>query len=170
MAGGNERHNLIAGNVFASFHRQFAGRPCKVYPADMRVKVSNTGLYTYPDVSALCGEARFEDDERDTLLNPAVIVEVLSRSTEAYDRGEKFAHYRRVASLTEYLLIAQDRAHVEQFSRESDGRWVIADWSELDGAVEVPALGIRLSLSEVYEKVDLSGPSPRASFPPGPAE
>src|SRR5215218_3291887 len=95
MGGASERHNLIVGNVFASLHAQLRGQPCKVYSSDMRVKIDTTGLYTYPDVVALCGEARFDDEQHDTLINPNIIIEVLSKSTEGYDRGEKFAHYRR---------------------------------------------------------------------------
>ena len=113
MAGAKERHNLVTSNVSGELHARFKGRGCKVHSSDMRVKVDTTGLYTYPDVVALCGPARFEDDEQDTLVNPALIVEVLSPPTEAYDRGEKFAHYRRIASVTDYLLISPDRLRVE---------------------------------------------------------
>src|SRR5689334_16365950 len=102
-SGANEPHNLIAGNVFVELRNQTRGRNCRAYMADMRVKVSSTGMYTYPDIAALCGEPRLEDVHVDTLLNPDIIVEVLSPSTEAYDRGEKFAHYRRIESLREYV-------------------------------------------------------------------
>jgi Uma2 family endonuclease len=105
-AGASRSHNLIVGNVTGELRAQLRGRPCEVYPADMRVKVSETGLYAYPDVVVVCGEPRFEDEHLDTLLNPTVIVDVLSPSTEAYDRGEKFAQYRKLASLREYVLIA----------------------------------------------------------------
>src|SRR5437870_1310644 len=107
MSGTSRRHSLIAGNVFAAIHAAIRGRPCEVHTSDLRVKVTATGLYTYPDVVALCGEPRFEDEVLDTLLNPDVIVEVLSESTEAYDRGKKAARYRRLESLQEYVLIAQ---------------------------------------------------------------
>ena len=107
MGGASERHNLIVGNVFASLHIQMRDKPCKVYSSDMRVKISATGLYTYPDIVALCGEASFDDEQQDTLLNPNVIIEVLSKSTEGYDRGEKFAHYRKIETVKECILISQ---------------------------------------------------------------
>jgi Uma2 family endonuclease len=108
MSGASRQHNLITANTLSEIHPQLRGRNCEAFVSDMRVKVSPTGMYTYPDDVAVCGEARFEDSHMDTLLNPTVIVEVLSGSTEAYDRGEKFAHYRRLESLREYVLVAQD--------------------------------------------------------------
>lgn len=155
MSGGSLRHNLVAGNVLASLHGQLRHRPCWVAGSDMRVKVSETGLFTYPDVVAVCGEARFDDGERDTLLNPTLIVEVLSRTTEAYDRGEKFAHYRRIESLAEYVLVSQKRVLVERFSRQSDGSWNLEAFEDLGGEVALPSIGGFLRLAEVYEKVDL---------------
>ena len=113
MAGGTDAHNLIAGNVFGLLWAHVKGRPCKTFSSDMKVQVTPSGLYTYPEVSLVCGEPRFADEKRDLLLNPLVIVEVLSPSTEAYDRGEKFAQYRRLDSLTYYLLVSQDKMRVE---------------------------------------------------------
>ena len=101
MSGASRAHNLITGNTHREVSSQLRGRPCETYVSDMRVKVNTTGLYTYPDVVVVCGEIRFDDAQKDTLLNPTVLIEVLSPSTEAYDRGEKFAHYRRLASLQE---------------------------------------------------------------------
>ena len=155
MAGGSERHNLIVGNVFAGFHAQLRKRPCKVYASDMRVRVSQAGLYAYPDVVVICGEARFDDDQRDTLLNPSVIVEVLSDSTEGYDRGKKFEHYRKLESLAEYVLIAQDKHHVEHYVRQPDHRWLLSEYDNLQDAVEFPSIHTHLSLSEIYDKVDM---------------
>jgi Uma2 family endonuclease len=152
-AGATEAHNLIAGNVFASLHVQFKGRPCKVYQSDMRVKVLATGLRTYPDVAALCGDPVFEDAVHDTLTNPTLLVEVLSESTEAYDRGKKFEHYRRIRSFREYLLIAQDRAHVERYLRRDDGQWVLSEYGDLAATVELASVGCTLSLADVYDKV-----------------
>ena len=106
MAGASREHNLIAGNVSRELGNQLKGRPCETYQSDMRVKVSDTGLYTYPDVVVACGELAFEDDEVDTLLNPTLLIEVLSESTESYDRGKKFGYYRTIQSLAEYLLVA----------------------------------------------------------------
>lgn len=107
MAGGSKRHNRIAGSAYATLYAQLRRRNCVVYPSDMRVKSVQTGLYTYPDITIVCGNEQFEDDIEDTLLNPTVIVEVLSPSTEKYDRGKKFQHYRTILSLREYILIAQ---------------------------------------------------------------
>ena len=108
MVGASKRHNLIAANVIRVLGNQLLDRPCNVYPSDMRVKVSATGKYTYPDVVVACEEELFDDEEKDTLLNPVLIIEVLSESTEAYDRGKKFEHYQYIESLTDYLLVTQN--------------------------------------------------------------
>ncbi len=155
MAGAKEPHNLLAGNVFGELRERFRKRPCKVYQSDMRVRVSATGLYTYPDVSAVCGEARFADDELDTLLNPNVIAEVLSPSTEAYDRGRKFEHYRSIDSLAEYLLVSSDRVQVELFARQPDGHWLLTAASGPDGVIELRSIDCRLALRDLYEKVEI---------------
>ena len=119
MPGSNRLHNLIAGNILAALKTQLRGKQCETYAADMRVKIAPTGTYTYPDVITVCGEPRFEDPFVDTLLNPTLIVEVLSTSTEAYDRGEKFAQYRSLDSLREYMLVAQNKSRVEHYRREA---------------------------------------------------
>lgn len=154
MAGASRAHNLVAGNVFAELRAQMRGKPCEAYVSDMRVKVSRTGLYTYPDVVAVCGEPRFEDGHVDTLLNPTLIVEVLSGSTEGYDRGEKFSHYRRLESLREYVLVAQDRVRVEHFARHGE-HWMLTESSDPDGALALPALDCAIALRAVYERVEL---------------
>jgi Uma2 family endonuclease len=102
MTGASRAHNMLCANILASLHGQLRGKPCEIYVNDMRVKVSETGMYTYPDLVAACGEPRFEDQAVDTLLNPVLIIEVLSDSTERHDRGAKFTHYRSVVSLKEY--------------------------------------------------------------------
>jgi Uma2 family endonuclease len=155
MSGASRQHVRITVNTLASFHRQLRGRPCDAYSSDMRLNVSATGLYTYPDVAALCGEPRFVDDAFDTLLNPAVLVEVLSDSTEAYDRGRKFEHYRRIDTLRDYLLVAQDRVHVEHRALDADGRWTIAELSLLEDVVELPSIECTLLLADLYERVEL---------------
>jgi Uma2 family endonuclease len=162
MAGARREHNLIVSNVLASLHGQLRGRPCETYPSDMRVKVAATGLCTYPDVVVVCGEPRFEDENGDTLLNPTLLVEVLSRTTEAYDRGEKFAHYRLLESLAEYVLIAQDRCRVERFTRQPDGQWLLSEARDLGAAMALPSIGSQLALAEVYERVKLPA-EPRAA-------
>ena len=154
ITGASLRHNVITSNVVRDLGPQLKGGPCRVLANDMRVKVADSGLYTYPDVIVVCGPVQLEDDHFDTLLNPTLIIEVLSRSTEAYDRGEKFEHYRKLETLQEYVLIAQDRAHVEQFSRQSDGHWLLAAWDGRPATVVLPSVGAALSLAEVYDGIE----------------
>src|SRR5438552_2686042 len=132
-AGANREHNLLTVNIAAGLGSTLKDQPYEVYISQMRVKVSPTGMYTYPDVVVACNEPRFEDEHGDTLLNPTIIVEVLSPSTEAYDRGEKFAHYRRLTSLAEYVLVSQDKARVEHYRRHDSGndQWVLTEVSGL---------------------------------------
>lgn len=155
FAGASERHNLIVSNVLTSFNVQMKTRPCKVYPSDMRVKVLETGLYTYPDVTVVCGEVQLEDEQLDTLLNPTIIVEVLSPSTEKDDRIAKFSHYRRLPSVKEYILIAQDSVRLEQYVRQSDGRWLLSEYSDPEITVEIQSIGCELLMKDVYDKVEL---------------
>lgn len=152
MAGATREHNLLVTNIVRSLANQLAGRPCEVYPSDMRVRLP-TGLYTYPDVTVACGEPKFLDDQFDTLLNPWVIVEVLSASTEAYDRGEKAQQYRSLESLTHYVLVASEKPHIEVHSREAKQPWMISESVDLAATIDLPSINCRLSLAEVYEKV-----------------
>lgn len=159
MAGAGEAHVLIVSNVVAALHGQLRRRPCSVYSTDMRVKVSPTGLFAYPDVAVVCGEPLFDDGRRDTLLNPVLIVEVLSESTRDYDRGRKFEHYRRIASFREYLLMAQDACHVEQSVRQPDGRWLLSETDNPQDVLTLVTTSCRLAVADVYEKVTLQ-PAP----------
>jgi Uma2 family endonuclease len=163
MAGAGEAHNVLVGNLVTGLHQQFRSRPCRVYSNDMRVRVSATGLYTYPDVVVVCGERRYLDGRRDTLLNPSLLVEVLSPSTEAYDRGRKFESYRSIESLSEYLLVASDRVHVDLYTRQPDGRWLLTSASRLEDSLDLQSAGFRLALAELYEKVDLPGSQPTSA-------
>lgn len=156
MSGASREHNRITINLSAMLHSRLRGKPCEPFSGDLRVKVSPTGLYTYPDVIVACGESRFEDEHVDTLLNPTAIVEVLSDSTEAYDRGEKFAHYRALESLTDYLLVAQDRPRIEHFIRQPDSRWLYSVADGLDSQVEIATIDCVLPLAEIYERVVFS--------------
>jgi Uma2 family endonuclease len=154
MAGASRNLNLLCANLVREISSQLRSGPCEVYPIDMRVKVSATGLYTYPDLAVVCDEPQFEDGHLDTLLNPTLIVEVLSPSTEAYDRGDKFAQYRKLQSLQEYVLISQDRARVERFTRQAEGdEWLFAEVSDLESAVVLSSVGCTLRLSDIYERV-----------------
>jgi Uma2 family endonuclease len=153
MAGGSEPHNLLAMNVGGELRNALKDRPCRVYGSDMRV-LCPTGLRTYPDVSVVCGTLQFENERRDTLLNPVVILEVLSPSTERYDRGKKFEHYRTISSLREYVLIAYDGMLVEHFSRQHDAQWLLTTYADPASAVRFSALDVTIPLSQFYTKVE----------------
>ena len=155
MGGASERHNLIVTNIVRELSIQMKGRPCKVYSTDMRVKVASAGLYTYPDIVALCDEAKFDDDQRDTLLNPALIIEVLSKSTEGYDRGEKFEHYRKLQSLAEYLLVSQEKRHVDHYVRQPDNQWLLSESSNTQDTIQLPSINCSLAIAEIYDKVEI---------------
>ena len=152
MAGASRNHNRIVLNVAIALDGQAKGRGCEVFANEMRVHIPATGLYTYPDVVVACGEPRFEDSALDTLLNPLLIVEVLSASTESYDRGTKFGHYRTLSSLSEYVVIAQDSVHVEHWVRQRDG-WLLTETDRIEDSVELPSIGARLALRDVYDRV-----------------
>ena len=155
MPGASRKHNLITGNTLVEIHFQLRDRRCEVYPSDMRVKVSPTGTYTYPDVVVVCDVPRFEDEHFDTLLNPTVLVEVLSPSTAAYDRGEKFASYQKLDSLCEYVLISQDRIRVEHYLRQEHG-WDLTEFRSLSNVLQLVSIDCELSLRAIYAKVDFS--------------
>jgi Uma2 family endonuclease len=156
MTGASRRHNLISLNVASGIHAQFVDRPCEVYQSDMRVKVSDSGLYTYPDVVATCEAPIFEDEHVDTLLNPQVIVEVLSASTEAYDRGTKFGSYRQLDSLKDYVLISQESVLVERFTKQSDGQWLLWSSNRVTEALEIESIACRLKLTDIYARVSFA--------------
>lgn len=153
MTGASAAHNAIVVNIARELSIQMKGRPCQVYANDMKVRVHRADAGKYPDLIGLCGEQQFQDGRRDVLLNPSLIVEVLSDSTEAYDRGNKFAIYRQIPSLKDYLLVSQHQVQVELFSRGDNGRWTLADFSALTDSVPLPSIGCTLSLAEVYDKV-----------------
>lgn len=152
MAGASERHNTIAANTLISIGNQLKGRPCKVYGSDMRVDVRPAGLYTYPDATIVCGKPQLTDDHMDTLRNPAVIIEILSDSTEAYDRGEKFRMYRTLESLTDYILISQNSAQIDHYQL-NDGQWRLTDAQGLEATLWIENIQCSLPLAEVYDKV-----------------
>ncbi len=155
MSGGSEAHALITLNVAATLRAALRGKSCRVYATDLRVRVSPTGLYTYPDVIAVCGERKFYEKQKDTLLNPMAIFEVLSKSTQDYDRGQKFEHYRTLDSLQEYVTIAQDRVHVEHHARQNDNRWLLTEMNALDAVMPLPSLGCEIHLTDIYEDIEL---------------
>ena len=155
MTGASRKHNLLVGNIYALLHSQLRKSNCEAYPSDMRVRVEATELLTYPDISVVCGEPHFDDSHKDTLLNPTVLIEVLSPSTAAYDRGEKFENYRQLPSLQEYLLVAQDKLHVEQYSRQPDTTWRFSEYKRTGDHLFLTSIQCELTLDDIYEKVAL---------------
>ena len=160
MSGATRWHVIISGNVLVTLHTQLRKRPCTVYSNDLRVLTrSDDGLYTYPDVVGLCGEPQFLDGQLDTLLNPEIIIEVLSPSTEGYDRGFKFQQYQSIPTLREYLLVAQDRCRMEQYVKQASSQWLYTETSDMNATLRLESIGCELPLAEVYLKVE---------FPPAP--
>jgi len=154
MTGASRNHNLITANVTSSLNPQLKGRQCEAYASDMRIKVSSSGLYAYPDVVAVCGSPIFEDKEIDTLINPTVIIEVLSKSTEGYDRGDKSGHYRKL-DLSEYILISQDKHHMEHFVRQPDNQWLLSEADDLQSIIDLTSIDCKLAMADVYNKVKI---------------
>lgn len=155
MSGASRSHNTIVLNVGSEIRQQLKPRPCRAFVSDMRVKVDPTGLYTYPDLIVVCDKEQFDDTHFDTLLNPTLIIEVLSDSTEAYDRGRKFEHYRTLESLTEYVLIAQNRPHIESYRRQANHEWLLTECTGLEGVFRLQSIDCTLALAEIYDKVEL---------------
>lgn len=151
MAGASPRHNAIAANVIGLLRAAVRGGPCTVLTSDQRVHVPATGLYTYPDVTVVCGTPELHPRSPDTLVNPTVLVEVLSASTEEYDRGAKFAHFRAIASLAEVLFVDEVDEKVEHYRRLETGQWLLTEYEGDGVAVALPALGCELPMGEIYE-------------------
>jgi Uma2 family endonuclease len=159
MSGASDPHNRVMGSTFASLYAQLRRRPCIVYPSEMRVRVGWKD-YTYPDIAVACDEPQIVRDGLDTLLNPTVIIEVLSVSTEQYDRGQKFHLYRTIESLQEYVLISQDAHRIECFVRHRDGKWLYTEAVGIDASMELASISCTLALADVYEKVTFDEPEP----------
>lgn len=156
MAGGSNDHSLKIANVIAALHGRLKGKPCRVYDSNLRVRIPRKVLYTYPDVSVICGKSEPDanDSAGETVTNPRLIVEVLSPSTEAYDRGEKFDRYRELESLQEYVLVSHEAPRVETFFRQPDGAWLLTPVSGLGASAKLRSLDIELPLSEVYSGIE----------------
>ena len=163
MAGGSAQHSLISANLIRELGNRLKGKSCTAYESNLRLKIEASGLRTYPDAGVYCGQLAFdaEDPRGQTALNPTVLFEVLSPSTEAYDRGKKAENYRQIPSLQAYVLVSQDRPHVEIFERVGDGFWRLSEMSGLDGGLALPCIDVTLNLGEIYERVefDLEGQS-----------
>lgn len=154
MTGASRKHSFIGLSIASELRARLKGR-CEVHHNEMRVRIPSVNVYTYPDVVVACGESKYEDSHVDTLLNPTLVVEVLSKSTSKYDRTTKSDYYRTLESLAEYLLVAQDKYAVEQYIRQADGRWLLTDVRGLESVVELHSVGCVLSLSDIYEGVKL---------------
>jgi len=156
MAGGSPTHSLIAANFVREAGNGLKGSRCNVYNSDLRVRVNPAALHTYPDASIICGDLQFDDNQQDTVINPVVLIEVLSDSTEKYDRGAKSILYRQIPSLKELILIAQNEAYVGHFVRQDSGGWLLRDVLDLSGSIELAAVQISIALSEIYRSVTFS--------------
>jgi len=165
MAGGSPAHSLIATNLAGEFRDKLKGRPCVPYNSDLRLKVEHTGLYTYPDLSVICGPLRFADAGQDTVTNPSLLVEVLSDSTESYDRGAKFHNYVQIPTLRACLLVSQHEPRIEQFTRQENGPWLWHEVAGLDATLEIPALQMTIALAEVFANVPFIPVPIRAQTP-----
>jgi Uma2 family endonuclease len=149
MAGCSLNHSILSSRINSLLDRQVPPE-CRTLTSDMRIKVARAGLYTYPDCSVFWGDPQFFGDRKDVILNPVLLVEVLSPSTEGYDRGKKFEMYRTLESLREYLLIHQDRRHVEHYSKQDDGSWLLREHSGVDGLIVIGRLGVQIPLADLY--------------------
>jgi Uma2 family endonuclease len=165
MSGATRPHILIVGNLVAHLKQHLRDSDCEVYSNDMRVKVTATGLYTYPDVVVACGKPQFIDGEFDTLLNPKVLIEVLSESTEAYDRGDKARMYRQIPSLQEYVIVSQSQPLVESYLRQDGEKWLFRAAAAIESDLALDSLGIRIPLSEIYRQVQFPPVSLRQEYP-----
>lgn len=160
MASASPRHVLIATNIAAELRGRLKSSPCQVYASDLRVQASRGKAFHYPDVAVVCGRPEFRDSRKDTVTNPVVIVEVLSPSTRNYDRGDKFASYRKLDSLREYILIDTNPCHIELYRRREGGIWEFSEIDDCGASLAIPALGISIPFEEIYAKVDLLEPEP----------
>ena len=152
MAGASLEHNTINANVVMTLGVQLRGQACRVLSSDMRVKLGKAN-YSYPDIVVVCGKPEFEDKTADTLINPTVVFLILSPTTERYDRGEKFQHYRALSALQAYILVSQDAPRLEVYTRQPDGGWALAEYVGLDQRLTIPAIGCDVALTDVYDRV-----------------
>ena len=154
MGSASPKHVLITVNIASEFGNRLRDTNCQVYSADLRIQAEKMDSYHYPDVAVVCGKPEYMEGRKDTVTNPLIIVEVLSPATRSYDRGDKFASYRRIATLREYILIAQEACHVEHFVR-TEGGWEFTEIEDCQGNLIIPTLGIAIPLTEIYAKVEL---------------
>jgi Uma2 family endonuclease len=154
MAGASPTHAQLTANITGLLHQQLRGKTCRSFSSDLRVQISETGAYVYPDVTVACPPLQFSEDDPNALTNPVVVIEVLSPSTEAHDRGAKWAHYQRLESLCDYILVSQDQMRLEHYERQEDGSWRYSVAENGEAFVTLESIGCRLKVSEVYERVE----------------
>ena len=154
MTGASYHHNLITTNLARELSTQLKSRPCIALSSDMRLRIETADACLYPDIVVLCDKPVFHDGRKDVLTDATLVAEVLSPSTEGYDRGGKFALYRALPGLRQYLLIAQDRLAMDLFTRQADGRWVLDAYTDIDASIRLESIDCTLRLREVYDKVD----------------
>ena len=154
MAGGSLRHALIISNLSGELRNKLRNRQCIAVSSDARLAVALAGLYTYPDVMVICGQAEFADNRTETVINPIIIIEVLSESTKSYDLGAKFHYYRSLPSLMEYLTVAQSEVHIEHNVRQKSGQWLLTDYGNPDAVLNLPSLDVEVRIADIYEKVE----------------
>lgn len=153
MSGGSPEHSAITVNITRELSLQLKGRPCQAFSNDLKVRTSYTGLYAYPDLTVVCSEPIYHDEKRDIITNPVVIIEVLPPSTEAFDRGRKFAHYQNILSLLDYILIAQDQPWIDHYARQPNNRWLLTPVVGLESSLWIPSIECDLRLAEVYDRI-----------------
>ncbi len=158
MAGAGKRHNQISANIMRLLGNQILERDCNVYASDMRINITSTGKYTYPDIVGICGEEQFEDEKDDILLNPMLLIEILSKSTEAYDRGTKFEFYQTIESFSEYILITQEPFRIEQFVRQDKNTWTYLEFRKPEDKIKLNSIECEISLQDIYHKVEQNFP------------
>ena len=152
MSGASPRHNALVRNLLIALGTSLRGRPSNVFPSDLRTWVPVLETFTYPDVSVICGDLQFFDDRKDTVTNPRLIIEVLSDSTERYDRGEKAEGYRQMPSVTDHLLVTQHKAHTEHYARQGDGSWTLRE-AGAGGTIVIATIDVSLAIDEIYRDV-----------------
>ena len=158
MSGATATHNQLSGNIYLALRERLAGKPCRVFFTDMRLRIKRANAYTYPDVMIICGKVEFDEGREDVVTNPTVIFEVLSDSTSTYDHTRKFAIYRKLPSLQEYVLVDQHRAFVERFRRTESGLWVYEGYENLEDVLQLQSVGIEIPLQAIYEDIELEEP------------
>lgn len=154
MAGAKREHNLICTSTARHLGNQLADKNCEIYQSDMRVRVSLATSYRYPDIVIVCGEPQFDDEELDVLLNPTILIEVLSKTSNERDRGIKSWEYRQISSLQDYLIISQDSPRIERFQRQENDTWILSETIGLDSVLKLASIGCKLALADIYEKIE----------------